>query len=261
MKYLVILMVGLVSLTSCGNQSEDELFQPSTEESELFISAATSLSDVMNDITEAFEASHPYIHITVNFGGSGTLSQQIQQGAPVDVFLSADQIQMDFLEEQDLILPDMRTDFTGNRLVMIGEKDNGWEVDSMEELHSLEADNIAIANPDSVPAGNYTREALISSNVWEDLSDQFIFAKDVRQAMTYVESGNADIGFVYYTDALKSSNTEIIMEIDTSLHDTITYPAAVMTNSTSSREAEYFIEFLESHTAEEIFEAHGFANE
>jgi molybdate transport system substrate-binding protein len=261
MKYLVILMIGLFSLTSCSNQSEDELFQPSTEESELFISAATSLSDVMNDLVEAFEASHPRIHITVNFSGSGTLSQQIQQGAPVDAFLSADQMQMDFLEDQDLIMPASRTDFTGNQIVIIGNENSGWEIDSLEDLTTLDIDNIAIGNPDSVPAGNYVREALITSNIWEELSDQFIFAKDVRQAMSYVESGNADIGFVYYTDALRSENTEILIEIDSSLHEPITYPAAVMTNSVNSRDAEGFIQFLESDSAKDIFESHGFVNE
>src|SRR5690625_4885231 len=148
MKYLFILIFSSLILTGCSDQSEDELFQPSTEESELFISAATSLSDVMNDIVEAFEASHPYINITINFGGSGTLSQQIQQGAPVDAFLSADQKQMDLLEEQDLIRAGTRMDFTGNRLVIVKEEDNGWEADSLGDLPSLDIDNIGIANPD-----------------------------------------------------------------------------------------------------------------
>jgi molybdate transport system substrate-binding protein len=260
MKFLVILMIGLLTLTGCSDQSEEELFQPSTEESKLFISAATSLSDVLNDIVEAFESAHPYINITVNYGGSGTLSQQIQQGAPVDVFLSADQMQMDLLEEQELILSGTRTDFTENRLVMIGEAENAWEVDSLEELPSLDINNLAIGNPDSVPAGNYARDALMASNVWEDVSKQLIFAKDVRQALTYVESGNADIGFVYYTDAMKSDNMEILLDIDASLHEPISYPAAVMTNSTSSKEAEDFIDFLTSETAEEIFQTHDFQN-
>ena len=260
MKYLLMLMISLLALTGCNSQSGDELFRPSTEESELFISAATSLSDVLQDVVNAFEEAHPYIDITVNYGGSGTLSQQIQQGAPVDVFLSADQKRMDLLEDQGLILSETRTDFTKNRMVLIGEKDSTLEVNSLETLSFLELNNIAIGNPDSVPAGIYAKEALMASNVWEDISEQFIFAKDVRQALAYVESGNADIGFVYYTDAMKSEETEILLEIDASLHEPISYPAAVMTNSTSSREAEDFIDFLTSDTAEEIFDTHGFIN-
>jgi len=259
-KYFLMLITGFLVFTGCSSQSDDELFRPSTEESELFISAATSLSDVLQDIVEVFEESHPYIDITVNYGSSGTLSQQIQQGAPVDLFLSADQLRMDFLQDQELILPETRTDFAENRMVLIGGKESKLEIDSLEDLPLLDLNNIAVGNPDSVPAGNYAREALIATNVWEDISEQFIFAKDVRQALSYVESGNTDIGFVYYTDAIKSEKTEILLEIDTSLHEPITYPAAVMTNSTSSKEAENFIDFLTSDAAEEIFETHGFIN-
>jgi molybdate transport system substrate-binding protein len=259
MRLLLIIMIGLFAFTAgCSDSSEEELFQPSTEESELFISAATSLSDVLHDIIDAFEASHPYIHTTINFGGSGTLSQQIQQGAPVDLFLSADELQMDLLADQGLIRTETRIDFVENRMVLIGEENSSLEIDSLEDLPKLDINNIAIGNPDSVPAGNYAREALLEAGVWEDLSKQFIFAKDVRQAVTYVESGNTDIGFVYYTDAVKSGGTEILLEIDSSLHETVSYPAAVMTNSTNRIEAEDFINFLSSETAQEIFQAHGF---
>ncbi|GAB3797855.1 molybdate ABC transporter substrate-binding protein [Virgibacillus kimchii] len=258
MKILLMFMIGILAFAGCSNSSEDELFRPSTEEKELFISAATSLSDVMHDIVDAFEEANPYIHVTLNFGGSGTLSQQIQQGAPVDVFLSADQIQMDLLGDQELILSETRTDFAENRLVVIGEKDNTMKIDSLADLPMLDINNIAIGNPDSVPAGNYAREALMAVNVWEDVSEQFIFAKDVRQAVTYVESGNTDIGFVYYTEAVKSEETEILLNIDNSMHGAISYPAAVMTNSTSRIEAEDFIAFLTSETAKEIFHTHGF---
>lgn len=259
MKYVFIFMI-FFFLTGCSSPSEDELFQPSTEESELFISAATSLAGVLDGVVDAFKEEQPYIEITVNYGGSGVLSQQIHQGAPVDIFLSADQMRMNLLEEQDLIRSETKTDFAENRLVLVGEKDNKIKIQSLEELPSLDTSSIAIGNPDSVPAGNYAREALISSNAWGELTDQFIFAKDVRQALAYVESGNADIGFVYYTDALKSDSTEILLEIDASLHTPISYPAAVMANSTSSIEAGEFIDFLESDTAKEILETHGFTD-
>ncbi|MEC5425079.1 molybdate ABC transporter substrate-binding protein [Virgibacillus sp. C22-A2] len=258
MKYSLLLLLILSTMTGCLTDDSDEPIQKSTEETELLLSAATSLSEVLPDIIDAYKAVDPYTKITLNFGGSGRLSQQIQYGAPVDIFLSADQKSMDMLEEQSLIYPDTRLNFAKNRLVLVSRNDSSLSIQSLEDLAHATTETIAIGNPESVPAGSYAKEALQKNGVWDVLQDQFIYAKDVRQVLTYVETGNTGIGFVYATDVHLYDKVTILTEIDTQLHESIVYPAAVTSYSTNSRAAENFIEFLESDTVRTILKSHGF---
>jgi len=252
-----ILLLSIIVIAGCTNQ--EKVPKENMEEThELLISAAASLTDSMTEIASAFEEEHPDTKITVNYGGSGKLAQQLQQGAPVDVFLSADQAWMDKLDKEQLILPDSKIDFARNELVMIAKEASLFTIDSMEDLTSAKVDQIAIGNPDSVPAGKYAEEALKNSGLWKQIQEKFIYAKDVRQVLTYVETGNADIGFVYGSDLYRTEDVEIISKIEEALLEPIVYPAAVVASSENTDVAKAFVAYLESDTVQAILEKNGF---
>lgn len=249
-KQLAILgIVVFILLTGCTNNQE--------ESTTLTISAAISLTDALEEIKEIYEKDHD-ISLSFNLAGSGTLAQQIEQGAPVDLFISANTNWMDLLEEKGLILSDSRKNIAENRLVIISHKNNPAETLPLsgEAFHSFE--QVAIGNPDSVPAGNYTREALQAANMWDSLREKAILTKDVRQVLTYVETENADLGFVYKSDALLSEQIKILATIDEGLHQPIVYPAAVTEGSKTQEEAKQFLQYLLQEEAREIFKKYGF---
>lgn len=255
MKKYVLPFLCFFLLIGCS----DELFQKSNAKDELLVSAATSLTDAMEEMVEAYKEVNPNTEITLNFGGSGKLAQQIQQGAPADIFLSADQEWMDMLDEQELIASGTRTDFATNALVLIGNKDHPVTIDSLNALPSSAIDQIAIGNPDSVPAGSYAKEALQRTDLWKaSLLDKFVYGKDVHQVLTYVQSGNADVGFVYASDVPLAKNAEVLLKIDDDLHDDIVYPAGVTSYSENSKQARDFISFLKSDKGAAILQSYGF---
>lgn len=231
------------------------------ERQELFVAAAASLTDAMEEITEIYEEEHSDVELTFNFAGSGKLAQQIQQGAPVDVFISANENWMDTLIEEDYIDADERLEVTGNRLVIITQHDTDISYDTFDDIDGTVLDQIAIGNPESVPAGEYTEEILDNLDKWDELEDQFVYAKDVRQVLTYVESGNADIGFVYESDALSSDKVKIITYSNPENHNKIIYPGAILNDSEMQSEGKEFLKYLQSDEGQEILERYGFTLE
>lgn len=263
MKKTVTFLLLLVLLIACSNEKietenekQDELIE-STESTELMISAAVSLTDTLEEIKELYEEENE-VELTFNLGGSGSLAQQIQQGAPVDVFISANQNWMDTLEEEELIFPETRIDLTGNSIVLIADPSTSLTYESVDEISADDVEQIAIGNPESVPAGKYTEEILHNLEMWDKLKDKLVLAKDVRQVLTYVETGNVDIGFVYESDALISDNIKILAKVDQALHEPIVYPAAVLENTENEQAARQFIQFMETDTAQEILKKYGF---
>ncbi|ASN03815.1 molybdate ABC transporter substrate-binding protein [Virgibacillus necropolis] len=250
-KRLVAICFLFSILVACSESSD-------TVEKELFISAAASLSGALEKISEDYEAENPNVNLTLNFSGSGKLAQQIQQGAPVDVFLSADQYWMDVLEHDNLISPNTRMNFAKNSLVLITHKDSNKKVNSLKDINPNSLGQIAIGNPESVPAGKYAKEALTNVGLSDKLIGHFVYAKDVRQVLTYVESGNVEIGFVYGTDLHRAENVQALMEIDSSLYPPIIYPAAVMSTTEHPELAKDFVEYLQSDSAQVILENYGF---
>jgi len=256
---MTVFILLLIFCISCSNEKQLSINESSGKKTEqsLVISAAISLTDALEDIKDIYEKEHD-VELTFNFGGSGTLTQQIQQGAPVDLFISANEDWMDQLEEKDLLVNHTRTNITANRLVAIANEKSSLQEQPIDELLTENIDKIAIGNPETVPAGKYAKQSLNHLNVWSDLNPDLIFAKDVRQVLTYVETGNADIGFVYESDALMSSQIKILTTIDQKTHDSITYPGAILTEANNFDEAEQFLKFLKSDTAQKIFEHYGF---
>ncbi|MYL41332.1 molybdate ABC transporter substrate-binding protein [Virgibacillus salexigens] len=260
MKHLILLLVALLSLTGCAMFEQEEPFQESTEENRILVSADASLTDVLPKIISAFEASHPYITVDVNYGGSGKLSQQIQQGAPVDLFLSSNQEWMNVLEEEDVIVKESRSNFIGNKLVIISNKESSLSLPTIHSLLDTSVSSIAVGDPITVPSGTYAKEALQSQGVWDQIENKLVYTNDVRQALQYVETGKSNVGVVYASDAASSKQINVLTEINKNLHTPIVYPAGVTSYSTNRHDAESFIDFLNTEEATEIFESYQFIN-
>ena len=220
--------------------------------------AAASLTDVMDELGLEFARSAG-VEVKLNLGGSAALAQQIIRGAPADAFISAGHLPMDKLEEKDRIIPDTRLDLLTNELVVIGPPGEAGKskVSSVEDLAGAGL-RVAMADPDLAPAGQYAREALSSLGLWQRLKPQLVFSASVRVALGYVETGNADVGIGYRTDAGISKGLEVLAAIPRESHSPILYPGAVVDRSDHVEAARAFLLFLKSEQAAETFRAHGF---
>lgn len=253
MKKAIVLLLGLslIMLTACSAEEEEQT-------RELYISAAASLTDAMDELKEIYEAESE-IELTFNFAGSGKLAQQIQQGAPVDVFISANENWLNRLVEDELIEHDTIRDVTGNKLVLIANHLSSFDYDSFSDLDIGVLSNIAIGQPESVPAGEYTKKALENMDKWDEIEPHVVYAKDVRQVLTYVETGNVEVGFVYKSDALSSDKVIVLTESDPSQHDPIIYPGGITSDSEHKEAAKDFLEFVTSDEAQEVLATYGFS--
>ncbi|RKD25018.1 molybdate ABC transporter substrate-binding protein [Ammoniphilus oxalaticus] len=259
--YFLLLGLLLVPIGCSGGQSTDagnDGADAPAENIELMISAAASLTDALNEIKSVFESEHPGSTLTINPGSSGKLATQIEQGAPSDVFLSASKKDMDRLEEQGLIDKDTRVDFTNNVLVLITNKENPSNLSSFEEIDPAMIGDFAIGEPESVPAGRYTKEVFEHLNLWEPMQDKLVLASDVRQVLTYVESGNAELGVVYSSDASISDKVTIIAESNPEWHAPIVYPGAVLADTSHDELAKAFLDYLTSDAGKEVLNKYGF---
>ena len=218
---------------------------------ELTVSAAISLKDAMKDLGDEFQKKHPDVVLYFNFGASGTVAKQIEQGAPVDIFASASQKEMDRLEEKGLIVKETRTNFTGNKLVIVAP--TGL---TFEDLKSNEVKKIAIGNPGIVPAGRYAVAFMKNAGIYETLKPKFIYAGNVRQVLDYVELGEVDAGFVYSSDTLKTDMA--VSVINDSMYPPIVYPVAVIQDSKKKEISEQFIEYILSDEGQTILRRYGF---
>ncbi|WP_274651426.1 molybdate ABC transporter substrate-binding protein [Paenibacillus humicola] len=226
---------------------------------ELTVSAAASLTDALNEIKTAYEASHAGIRINFNFGASGALQQQIEQGAPADLFLSAATKNMKSLVDKQLIDTNHETNLLNNELVVVVPADGAAAIANEADLTKASVRKIAIGIPESVPAGNYAEESLISAKLWETLQKKTVQGKDVRQVLQYVETGNADAGFVYRTDALTSKKVKVAFSVDPKSYSPIEYPAGIVKATKHSKEAEDFYSYLQSDDALNVFVKYGFS--
>jgi molybdate transport system substrate-binding protein len=224
---------------------------------DITVSAAISLKDALDEIQTAFESAEPTISVHLNLGASGTLQHQIEQGAPVDVFISASPSQMDALASKGLLASGTRRDLLKNAIVLITPHDR-QNIASFQDLIAPHVKVIAIGEPESVPAGNYARQVLTHFDLYDKLKPKFVFAKDVRQVLTYVETGNADAGIVYATDALTSNRVSVVATAPEGSHSPVIYPVAVLTNSKNPTEAKQLEDFLLGPKGAAVFKKYGF---
>lgn len=228
------------------------------ENVQLTVSAAASLKEALGEITPLYSKAKSNVSIRNNFGSSGDLQQQIINGAPVDVFISAAAKQMDELQKKDLIVADTRRDLLTNKLVLIVPADKS-DTKELKDLTSASIERIAIGDPRSVPVGQYAEQALTKLDILQDVQSKFVLGNNVRQVLQFVESGNAQAGIVYATDAKTSTKVKVVEIIDAKLHKPIVYPIAVIQKSTNQPSAKSYLEFLSSEPAKTIFEKYGFS--
>lgn len=253
---LVFLLAVLMMVTvACGSQDKAPE-QQGADKVELNISAAASLTDACNELKELYAKEHPNVNINYNFAASGPLAKQIEEGAPVDVFISANQDKMDGLAEKELIINDTRKDLLTNIVVLIAQKDSG--IKDFMDLAKPEVEKLSIGEPASVPVGDYSQQILKNLNIWEQVESKLLLAKSVRQVLAYVDSGNVDAGIVYKTDAMIAENAVIVAEAPEGTHEPVIYPMAVIKDSKNIDEAKKFADFLKSKEASEILTKYGF---
>jgi molybdate transport system substrate-binding protein len=243
----------LIVLSACSPKESQQ-----TKTVELTISAAASLNETLIEIKKNFENENPQINLLFNIGGSGALKQQILQGAPVDLFLSASHDPFNELTQEGLIDKQTQVDLLGNQLVLVTNNENPANINGFMDLKLSKIDKIAIGIPESVPAGKYAKQTLENLGLWEHLEPIVIQTKDVRQVLTYVETGNVDAGIVYMTDVYVSDKVKVVATAVEQTHESIIYPAGIIKASANKKEAELFLSYLQGKTAKTIFEKYGF---
>jgi len=224
----------------------------------LNVSAAASLTNVLKDINNLYTQSNSNVTITPNFASSGTLQQQIEQGAPADVFISAASTQMDNLQKENLILPETRGNLLTNMLVLIVPSDSTLNLASFSDLTSDSVRKIAIGDPKSVPCGTYAVQAFTELGITAALQPKEVLGSDVTQVLNYVQTGNVDAGIVYSTDALTSNKVKVVGNAPADINAKVVYPVAVVKASKSPDAAKNYVNFLFGSQAKAVFEKYGF---
>lgn len=225
---------------------------------EVTISAAASLTDALKEIQTAFEAEHKSTKLRMNFGSSGALQQQIEQGAPVDLFISAATSNMDALGKKGVVEQSAVQPLVSNTVVLIRSKAGEPAVAGWEHLKADKVKRIAIGNPEHVPAGKYGKAVLEKLNLWEGVQPKLVLGEDVRGVLTYVESGEVQAGIVYRTDAAVSQKVVVVAEAPAGSHAPVVYPMAVVKDAKHGAEAKEFADYLKSEAGMKVLEKFGF---
>ncbi|WP_186578453.1 molybdate ABC transporter substrate-binding protein [Aquibacillus kalidii] len=251
-RIIVTLILTFLLLSACMPNDSKE------KEVEITISAAASMTDAMEEIIEEFERENTSINVLLNVGSSGSLQQQIRKGAPVDLFISAAQDKFDVVLEEGLIDTNNYRTLLRNSLVLIKPINSKIPLSNFDSLLDKEMERVAIGTPETVPAGKYAVETLKSLELYDQLEEKLIQAKDVRQVLHYVETENVQAGIVYKTDALQSDKVKVIATADSKDHAPIVYPVGIIKDTDYPSEAKQFYQFIQTDKAEQIFEKYGF---
>lgn len=249
MKKVVVILTALMIFTACvgcGNENVQK---------SLTVSAAISLKGALDEIGANFEKENN-IKINFNYGGSGVLQKQIEEGAPVDVFISAGKAQMDRLQSEQMIDSSTRVELLKNELVLISINSSEG-VKAIEELGTKKV-TLAIGEVKTVPAGMYAKESLENLGLWEEVSLRTVYGKDVKDVLRYVQKGEVQAGIVYESDIIDIDNSYNIINIPESSHGSIIYPAAMISGCKNKEIAKAFIKFIRNSESRSIFEEYKF---
>lgn len=244
-----------------GTNNNGQITANVTTKVDLTISAAASLKAALDEITTLYKAEKPNGTVAISYAGSGTLRQQIEQGAPADVFLSADTTNMDTLKDKGLVDNGTVKNLLQNKVVLIVPSDSKATLTSFEGVTSDSAiKKIALGEPTTVPAGKYAEQIFTYYNMLDAVKEKTVYAKDVTEVRTFVESGNADAGVVYSTDAkLSGDKVKIIATASDASHDPVTYPAAVVKATKHAVASQDYLNFLTTDAAKAVFVKYGFS--
>lgn len=243
---IVALLSGAVLLAGCRK----------TNRPTLTLSVAASLQDAIIEIESRYQREHGAIDFRNNFGSSGTLAGEIEQGAPVDAIISAGPKPVDQLQASGLLELGTRINLLRNSLVLIVPLDS--KLSGFNDLTAPSVRTLALGDPASVPAGHYAQQTLISLKLYDKVRSKIVLGKDVRQVLSYVETGNADAGLVYSTDAKISGKVRVVAVASDSSHDPIVYPLAIIAGSRNLQATRDFVAYLTSPAARAVFLKHGF---
>ena len=219
--------------------------------------AAASLTDSLKEIAAAYE-KQTGDKIVFNFGASSFLARQIEEGAPAEVFFSADEARMDGLEKKGLVVKETRKSRLSNSLVIVVTADSTAAIKSARDLAEPRVKRIALADPKTVPAGIYAKEYLEKAKLWTRVESKIVPTDNVRAALAAVESGNVEAGLVYKTDAAISKKVKIACEVPARDSPAISYPMAVLKEAKEPEAAKRFLEHLDSEEAGRVFNKFGF---
>ncbi|MGB6242541.1 MAG: molybdate ABC transporter substrate-binding protein [Castellaniella sp.] len=225
---------------------------------EVLVSAAASLTNAFKDLAVQYETAHPDTRILTTFGASDVVLRQITEGAPADIFASADQKAMDKAAAAQAIDPASRVNFVRNEVVLVVPSDNPRGIQSLRDLAKPDVQRIALGNPDSVPVGRYTRAALERAGSWDVVQAHQILGQNVRQVLSYVERGEVDAGFVFATDAaIMKGKVKVVQVVDTP--EPVVYPIALVNREGRAPEATSFLDYVVSPEGQAVLARYGFA--
>lgn len=259
---MLLVLVLVLTLAACGNGADktDEKQADKGEAKdavEIYVLAAASLTDVMGELQKVYNEENPETDIVFSFDSSGTLQQQIEEGAPADLFVSAAQKQMDTLEEEDLVASDTRVDLLKNTVVLIVPADSESGISKFEDVLNDDVGMVAVGES-SVPVGQYTEKIYTHMGIWDQVKEKANFGTNVRNVLAWVEEKQADCGIVYATDAAITDKVKVVAEAPEGSHDPVIYPAAVLKKAAQPEAAQSFLDFLQTEEAAKIFEKYGF---
>jgi molybdate transport system substrate-binding protein len=248
-----LLLTWIFVLVQAGAVHADAQDKP-----ELLVFAAASLTDVLGDLSTNWQKSGG-VPVKLSFAASAVLARQIEAGGRADVFISADQQWMDYLQARGLIEQPTRRNLVGNRLVLIAPADSRIELEIKPRfplVGALGGGRLATGDPDTVPAGRYARSALTSLGLWDEIENRLVRADNVRGAMMFVARGEVPLGIVYATDALADRKVRIVDTFPANTHSPIIYPGAAVKGARG--EAKSFVEFLGGGDARDTWKKYGF---
>jgi molybdate transport system substrate-binding protein len=245
MKSIIRTLTALLCLVVCATSAL-------AGEVDLFVAA--SLKEVINELSDSYSRSHPGVKFVKNYGASGQLAKQIENGAPSDIFISANHEWMDYLKGKNLADSASIDTFTYNTLVFAGAP---GKASGLQDL--LKLDRIAIGSPKSVPAGEYALAALKKAGLDKKLEKKLVMAKDVRECLMYAERGEVDGAFVYRTDALQAKLARILFTVPQDLYPRVVYPMGLTSAGAKNRDAAAFLVYLHGSEAKAVLAKFGFA--
>lgn len=250
----------IVSLAGCTkNKADESQNNSSKKESIITVAAAASLKNCMEDkLIPMFQEKYPNIKVQGTYDSSGKLQSQIQEGADIDVFMSAAIKQMKELNEKGLISENSIVELLENKVVLITPKGNNKSIKTFEDI--VKSDKIAIGDPASVPAGQYAKELFENLKLWEVVSSKASLGTNVTEVLNWVAEGSADAGVVYSTDAASNSKVEVMAEAKEGTVAKVIYPIGIIKSTKNNDSAKAFTDFLQSDEVIKVFEAYGFTS-
>lgn len=248
---IMLMIICLVfSLVGCGKNTP-------TDESTITIAAAASLKNCVDDVLiPMFTEKYPDIQVKATYDSSGKLQTQIEQGADIDVFMSASMKQMNELAEKGFMIHDSIVELLENKIVLIVPVNNTKEIREFKDI--LKADQIAIGDPASVPAGQYAKEALTNLNLWDQVLEKASLGTNVTEVLNWVAEGSADAGIVYSTDAASTKKVKVVAEAPEGSVSKVIYPVGIVKTSKDEASAKKFLDFLQTEEVKKVFESYGF---